>query len=323
MKKFILNIAIFIALSLVVNTVIQLLMLSDRAPVLLEISKTLSENNECIMFGSSVNKHIDSEDTDRRAISKMVDSLYVHCKVTTVSRLSASFENYFNYLDFSVRIGNVPKVVIVPVNIRSFNPEWALRPEYIALAAQEKIFLQHGKIAYVFRKILPRYSRELNKQSHQDFYEYKMFSDEEYVGKVKEYVIEDKNLIFDTAKYQRDMFMINYMIDIDTNNHNLVALQRFNQLCSKNNISVLFYYTPFDHKEGERLYGNKFENKLNQQILFLKGFTNSADMVIDLSLDLSSNYFSYDLSPNEHMNQYGKMYVAEKVSMALSEFNGE
>lgn len=323
MKKYILNIVVFIALSLIVNTAIQLLLLKDRVPILLEISNTLSNKNECIMFGSSVNKHVDSEDTDRRAISEMVDSLSDRYKVTTVSRLSASFENYFNYLDYSVRIGNVPKVVIVPVNIRSFNPEWALRPEYIALAAQEKIFLQYGKIAYVFRKILPRYSRELNKQSHQNFYEYKMFSENEYVGQVKEYVVEDRNLIFDTVKYQRDMFMINYMIDVDSSNHNLVALQRFNQLCSMNNISVLFYYTPVDFEEGERLYEIKFENRLNQQVSFLKGFTNSADTVIDLSLDLNSSYFSYDLSPNEHMNQYGKMYVAEKVSQALTHINSK
>lgn len=321
MKKYILEIAVFVLLALGINLVVQYFITKDREKIFFELRDTLSKQNKIIMFGSSVNTHHESDWMDKRTIVELVDSLTPGQNVTGVSRPSASIENYYNYLQYSIDNGNVPGKVIVPINIRAFTHEWGKRPEYVTLIAKESIFLNSGITPYLFRRVIPRYSKQINSYTHEQFYEEPVCINGSEIGRVKEYLVEDKSTVKDTLGHYKKSFMFLYMSDITSENNKVKYLKKMDSLCLENDIEALYYFTPIDYQSGEKFHGTYFSQRLIDHRNFLKSTIQErqGNYALDMLFDLDSTYFNYHLLPNEHMYFEGKYSVAEKVSSILKD----
>ena len=322
MKKFLLRTGLFILLALAVNVSVQYVMMIDRESDLFDVKSKLQNNPHVILFGSSVNVHYDKNDTNKTQIGEYVNAMTPGIEITDDWRLSASLETYANHLRFLKNENIRPKLLVVPLNLRSFSPEWNLRPEYRAYLAREDIFLNKGIIQYIFRKILPAGNDTAFQISKDDFYNTELIVDNKKAGQVKDYIVEDKKNITDMQSYVKDGFLVNYMTDIDDSNYKLNALKEIISYCKEEKVSVIFYYTPIDYQRGEKFYPILFSKQIEKNVSLINKNIPENDLfkVVDLSRSLNSDKFSYDGWPNEHMKHDGRYFVSDTIAKEINLF---
>ena len=100
-----------------------------------------------LYLGDSTIERIAHQDDDRRAITEMLDA-HLGGGVLGVSH-SAYHPTMYKWLSrlFEVLPGK-PRLVIIPVNLRSFSPVWEYHPEYQFTEEIERIdtYLRHGRL---------------------------------------------------------------------------------------------------------------------------------------------------------------------------------
>ena len=74
---------------------------------------------------------------------------------------------YLEYAQYIVAQENLPQVVIIPINLRSFSPEWDMRPEYQFekearfLRSKNSLFIQSfDKPLSIFQWYKPEITRQ-------------------------------------------------------------------------------------------------------------------------------------------------------------------
>ena len=129
MHKFIIRSFIFILLVFFSHLFVELMIMS--VPVFGE--KQISEennHNDVFLFGSSVEKYTNRNDKDKRSISEMIDSLSDKYHVESISGNAYHMDMFLALSKYIIKNLSHPKLIIVPINMRTFSPEWDKRPEY-------------------------------------------------------------------------------------------------------------------------------------------------------------------------------------------------
>ena len=129
MRKFIIRTFIFVLIVFFSHLFVELMRLST--PVFGEKQGLKTKNyNDVLLFGSSVEEYADSKDKDKRSISKMINSLSNKYHVESISGVAYHMDLFLELSKYIVKNLSHPKLIIVPINMRTFSPEWDKRPEY-------------------------------------------------------------------------------------------------------------------------------------------------------------------------------------------------
>ena len=315
MRKFIIKSFIFVLIVFFSHLFVEWMRLSMPVFGGKQGSK-LKHYTDVFLFGSSVEEYADSKDNDKRSISKMIDSLSNKYHVDSISGNAYQMDLFLELSRYIVRKLNHPKLIIVPINMRTFSPEWDKRPEY--QFEKEKMILNGftflGFVEYAYRKQIPFLFSKFNPITQKDFENTFVFDGKRKVGKVKDFLIEKKN-IKDMNKYIKDGFVFHYMYRLEKEHRKLKSMIELARILSASHIKVLFYITPVDYSKGEIYFPGRFIKRLKDNIDLIKLIlTDEGNQVFDLSLSLNSNFFSYEARPNEHLNENGRMYVARKLN---------
>jgi len=315
MPKFIIKSFIFVLIVFVSHLFVESMRLS--IPVFGEKHGSKLENYaDVFLFGSSVEEYADCKDKDKRSISKMIDSLSNKYHVDSVSGNAYQMDLFLQLSKYIAKNLRHPKLIAVPINLRSFSPEWDKRPEY-QFEKEKKIlngFTFPEFIEYAYRKQIPFLFSKFHPITQEDFENTIVFDDKRKVGKVKDFLVEREN-IKDMNKYIKEGFLFHYMYRLEKEHRKLNSMIELSRVLSANHIKVLFYITPVDFSTGEMYFPGRFIKRLkgNTDLINLI-LINEGNQVLDLSLSLNSNFFSYEARPNEHLNEKGRMYVANKLN---------
>lgn len=242
---------------------------------------------DIILFGSSIENHIDINSKSNYRISEILDTL-TYKKVIHISNPGFYMPVYHSFLkSISNFQSNKSLIALVPINMRSFSSTW------------------YGSRYNQFRDIDIALSPEI-------FFNKNYFSSES----IKNNPIGcSSNIMF--SEFMSTFFMsagdnelekcVYYQIEINSNNYVLKFLKDILELQS-NNLEVVFYFESLDYLELDYAQSKQ----LDKNIEIIKSLLNNYQSnYIDLSKSLNSNLFDYGKTFNEHLKQEGKYLTAK------------
>lgn len=250
-------------------------------------------NSDIILFGSSVENHIDFKSESTLRISEILDTL-TYKKVKHISNPGFYMPVYYSFIkSISMSRDLQPITFIIPINMRSFSNTW------------------YGSRYNQFRDI--------------DFaLSIKIFQNKEYINVNQIHQIT--NGCDDELTYKQ--FISSFYLNSEDNelercvyynykiNPNNFVLKYIDQILKINidQIKLYFYFEPLDYFKLSQIE----KDSLDANILFIKDKLEMANIkYIDLSRSLNSDLFDYKFTVNEHTRQYGKYLTAKFLKDSL------
>jgi hypothetical protein len=272
-----------------------------------QLKKYLNKPIDILIFGDSSNWYTAKKDTDKRSISRMLRDRLPGCTVRSITHAAYHPEVYAAFCEYIVRQKTLPRIVIIPINLRSFSPEWDKNPRY--QFEKQKIILEGG-LHLAFYHPLRVLKYKFNAISRKEYFNTPVFNGNKEIGKIKH------------MHGIKNQFILKYMYPLTPGHRKIKALVKIANLLSRHNITAVFYFTPIDYRAGERHLPGQSTGRLKENITFIESLlkdTGHGCHLLNLSLDLKSRYFAWQEkgSINEHLNQEGRQYAAEKLAETL------
>ena len=239
----------------------------------------------------------------------MLQDIVTEYSLREIPHPAYNLDIFLEYCKYIVKHKNRPIGIIIPINMRSFSPEWDKRPEYQFV--KEKMILKGGIYLKII-KILNCFNFDFNPKTQWLFENTPVYNGNKYIGKVKDFI----NLNYLENKI-KDKLIFDYMYPLKKEHRKIVSMKNIVKILNKNNIKPIFYITPIDYEIGEKYLPDQFVKRLSKNTKVIGSVLKKEKTdVLDLSLSLRSNYFNWKdmYFPNEHLKENGRMLVAIALS---------
>lgn len=291
---------------------------------ILTFEQYLRDGVDILYFGDSTLWYPRGSQT----IPQMLQELLPEATIGEVSHAAYSLDVYARYVAALAREPQRPKLVILPINLRSFSPEWDRRPGYQFM--QEKTVLTYGMMAArLFGKpyaVLGGYQSPI---SDEDFRQTTVFSGTQPVGLVKDFEAELGNalalnegrerFIYVQAplaeEQMKDTLIYYYMYELQPAHRQLNAMLEIVDTLQGYGIDLIFYITPVNVELGDVYVGDVFRRQVGRNTSLIRALLSERGVsLLDLSFDLAA----FNFSDTEHLRQNGKSYVASRLAAQIA-----
>ena len=275
----------------------------------------LEDNVDVIFFGDSTMTYTSKHDKDKRNIADILQSMNPNLSIKRVSHAAYHLDLYWKYCEYISRQNNKPKVVIIPINLRSFSVGWDLAPNY--QFEFEKALLSYGN-----RFLIRSFSRPLTifnpfdeEGFREEFENALVYNGDQLLGKLQYYGNEAN--LSSNEKIKRSM-IINYMYSLNESDRKVQSILEIVRLAKEGHFQVIFYITPIDYQTGEQHLGAEFMERVRQNTEVINSLLIEQEVeVLDLSFGLEKTDLEWEGAPNEHLNEDGRKFLAEQLSVPL------
>ena len=275
---------------------------------------------DVLYFGDSVVERVAREDQDQRTLGEMVqDRLRAQRRVVVLSLSAYNAEMYRLLLLAVANMASHPGLVIVPINMRSFSPQWDRNPNW--QFSQERALLQRYTVdAAIDIKLAP--DQEPTKDALEAYdavpvtYPLTCF---DRIGQFRLVI----NARAETAEQRRfrtkQIFIFHYMFALAREHWLIDALHGVIDIANSMQTKVMFYTTPINYQAGMRYVGPEFADRLAENVRTVcdavtRMRSDEGPLFLDYSQRLGSEYFfHYDLA-TEHLNQDGRRALTEEIA---------
>jgi dienelactone hydrolase len=295
---------------------------------ILHAQKYLSDQVDIIYLGDSTLSLPAGEVTTGEILQEMLPGY----TVGEVSHAAYNLDLYLHYVRYIIRSVHRPQVIIIPINMRSFSPEWDLRPGY--QFEKEKKMLTLGPF---FSRILSRPLETFGvfePQISQDaFLNATVYNGDTPVGTVKDFesladqgalqeLQGDTGFVYhdvlpseENAEALQQALIYRYMHGLKPDHRQLQAMLKIAELGNENDVGILFYITPINYQQGQRFLGDAFSESLDRNASLIQSLlaNDTGVTLLDLAFDLEA----YAFTDMEHLREAGKTYVAERLAGAI------
>ncbi len=326
MNRFLLKLIIFIPLAFGAQIVLANQLPADIPATIVDLESYLDQQTDLIYLGDSTVWYPQGSVTT----AELLQAGLPNRTVGEVSHAAYQLDLYAYFAEYIARHPHRPETVIIPINLRSFSPEWDLRPGY--QFEKEKAILQHGLfMAETFLRPYLVFADFDSPISQADFLSAPVYKGETPVGQVQDYeallgaTAESAPAADTTNAYAAtipdetqlaDALVYYYMYPLSENHRKLAAMSRIVDLLRQNNIEPLFYITPLNYQQGQRYHGETFVEQVRANTDVIKN--RLAEKNIDV-LDLSLSLDAYLFSDTEHLHEAGKQAVATELLKQLEQ----
>jgi hypothetical protein len=313
MKSFFVKISVICALVLGSQLVFHAV--TDGAwvpPMAKQLQDHIESGVDVVYFGDSSVKDIAPDDSDTRNLVAMLDDALTGHSVGNMAEYASSAEIFEGYSALLSASPDPPRVVVFPINLRSFSPTWDLRPEY--QFEKLKYVLRHPNVLAwaTLRPMILFRAIDLIPISQAEFEASPVYFGTQPAGVVRDY--EQGMLDESSADYFRKQFLYRYAYPLNAEHRKLKALAATVRNLQDSGIAPIVYITPIDYYGGLNLSGDLFEKLIEKNIdvisdkLAAEGIT-----ILDLSRKLQPDSFCYEMSIHEHLDQDGRAYVVGEI----------
>lgn len=272
---------------------------------------------DVVYFGDSTVNWTAKNDRGQQSMSGLLQLLLPGIRVVKIVYPSYHMDVYCAYAEYLVRKGYRPRFVIVPINLRSFSPEWDRQPlwqfqnEKFAARYKDTVWMKFQRPLGVFKFFQPPISRYEYEQT-------KVFNGGEYIGRVKD---------FDNPSYKdadeekiKKKLQFRYMYGLGPENGKILSMLKLAQVLKDHGTQIIFYITPIDVETGMKYLNDVFIKRLLDNGEVIKSVLAQRSIpVLDLSMALGTDYFTWvedhqrELYPNEHLRLEGRMFVVKAL----------
>lgn len=323
MRRFLIKFLLLLLLLLSGQLVVGYFYPAELPEPILHFQGLLDDGTEILYFGDSTLWHPEGS----QSTAAMLQERLPDRKVGELSHAAYGMDIYGSYLNFMLRQGYRPALVIIPVNMRSFSPEWDQRPGY--QFTQEKRVLALGlSLARAFGRPLSLFGGYEPAITQDDFLRSPVYAGATKIGKVQDF--EDANAIAPLAEgngeqfvyyqelpadgdYQR-LLTYYYMAEVSPNHRKIGAMIDIAQRLQRVGVPVLFYVTPVNAELGDVYIGEAFRPQFAANVQVVRDQLAAQGIeLVDLSFDLAAFFFT----DTEHLRQPGKQYIAEQLAARI------
>jgi hypothetical protein len=283
-----------------------------------DISRYLESKNNvsAILFGDSVSVRTAREDGDKRTLQEMVEQELSLRNISAYYFSGKGFHMrlYMHLLSAMRKNDKKPDIVVIPVNIRSFSPQWMYHPRW-QFEKEIRIFCKKFGLPYTgtiskFPETADEYRKIPVTFNESD---YSAVGDFMKVIKKKE-GLDENGILF----RRKQLFIFHYLYKLSSDNDRLHSLGR---MIKENNFKLLLYFTPVNCAGGEELLGGAFlgaveENRkiITDTVFQVQPLKNNV-YIKDYTKLFDSSYFFSKYDPTEHLNEAGR----KRLTMLLAD----
>lgn len=315
MKKFLFKLGLFFLLILSVQMILPV---SKDIPNEIKLLDAFMKLKcDIIYFGDSTINWAAQSDASEESMPGLLQRLLPESRVAKITHASYQMDVYEAYAEYIVRKNYRPKVVIIPINLRSFSVEWDKQPlwqfekEKLTLAMKDTFWMKFYKPLDVFKYFEPRMTRFEYEQSS-------VFDGEKFIGKTRDFDNADFKIFSDQNMKKKLTFR--YMYPLTVGHRKIKSLVHTAQLLKQQGIQTIFYITPVDWQTMEKYLGSAaLERMAQQKDVIKKALTLPGVDLLDFSQDLPTGEFcwpeedAWTLYPNEHLKLRGRMFVVKSL----------
>lgn len=272
------------------------------------------KNEDLLYFGDSVLNAVDKNDVNKKSIPVIL-SERIDRNIYANSHGGYHVGIYLRYIEYLVKNKLQPSLIIIPINMRSFSQEWDPYPSY--QFEKHSFILKYGEFGLSLLKPMSILTGQFKNTTQEQWQDLPVYDFGKLSGKVRDYQGYRYNIVDNSRLKNKILFHYRYKLKED--HRKLTDITKIIEICNSNKIKCLFYITPVDVNFCQSVYpGTKEIIEYNVNTI-LKLFKNKNAEVLDLSETLPSDNFSWkvDKYPNEHLNEKGRRYVAERLALTI------
>jgi hypothetical protein len=272
---------------------------------------------EVLVLGDSVAERVSRDDADTRPLWKMLADALQPLRTCAVTHSAYHAEIYRSLCAVLTRTRDRPEFVVIPINVRSFLPQWLLSPAYQfkeEMAAIEAWLANpHAKLKQVtFPPVVsaPAEAEFMNQRIDC------IGSEFQRVGDFVNLIRTPPHSPTEEFRRRRIIFEFHYMQLVDKDHPRVAALREAVEVAEGLGARVVSYMTPINHQGGVRHCGRAFSDVLNRNVATLQEAL-APRPILDLSGAFSADRFFHVDEPTEHLNQLGRLELATHVADEL------
>ncbi|MFA5830738.1 MAG: hypothetical protein WC878_02805 [Candidatus Paceibacterota bacterium] len=287
-------------------------------PELSVVNDRLKNHYRFLYYGDSVIDTFSPYDNDVATISEMASRKEPKILLGNVSHPGYHATVYEEMTDYIARSSNKPEAIVVEINLRSFSPEWDMKPEYQFPKEKFLYTIRPAFLGAFYNPLAVLRIINVAPISGKKSLNTPVYNGTVQVGTVADFE-GDK---FDTVTPEniKAKLIYHYMFDLSPDHRKLVSLKKMLAIAKKAEIKTYVYITPIDYQMGQKYIGKDFETQTAKNIAMICKIVREENRpCLDLSHSVSHEGFYYETYPNEHLNEIGRNLVAEKVSNILRE----
>lgn len=328
-KKFIVKLTLFLVITFFLQSLLSFYLLRFETSAsrlnkyvfkfdeFVRLNNYLKAKTDIIYFGDSTIYTLGEGDKDERTTAGMVKDMTPCYSLGSITHAAYHMDLYLEFCRYITRQKNRPYFIIIPINMRSFSPEWDRRPQY--QFEIEKIILRGGllkQLVLAFYKPLCVFKYNFSTISRKEFLNTPVFNGSQQMGMVRDF--NNKSYLTYSENNLKNSIIYFYMYTLNREHRKVKSMVEAATILTQNNITAIFYITPIDHETGEKYFPGQFLKRLRHNTQLICSLLEAEGVeVLDLSIDLTSKYFRWVRYPNEYLRQTGRKYVAEKISHIL------
>lgn len=281
----------------------------------------LTKGANILYLGDSVVGRISWHDTDKRNLDRMVaDRLSESKNLLCIAEAAYHFRVYFHLLEVLRCMRNRPGLVILPINMRCFSPQWDLNP---AWQFEEEI---QALKAYPQTRKTPAIRRNADALTFSDD-ERNLELDLPYTDlkRLGQFLDIIKNIPSDPeGKFHRrkQIYILHYLNALSRDHRRMQYLGKTLDLLSELKVGTLLYITPINYEGGTRHVGDGFMDTVRANAKVVQDYIHpwlekGQTCFLDLQEYLTSDHFFHADELTEHLNQTGRMKLAQALAREI------
>ncbi len=322
MKRMLFKIPLYMVLLLAGHMLVNQVITPMPVPDLARVRAVADRAPDLLFFGDSTNKWIDAADQDQRSIDQFLSEALPSVTTGVIQHEAFHLGAYADVVDYLADRKALPDVLILPINPRSFSPMWYRKPawqfevfSYAMAAGTERRFNLWVRPLGVFKAL------RLRKVSAAEFGKTPVYDGSKVIGRVSDINDYRRHIAADgtfSSKYKKQYLSYIYLYELTADHPLLKDLHRCLRRTRDAGSRVVAYLPPIDIETAVEWYGEDIRPRIRANLAVIKEIVKSYGVnVRDLTFALSSEHFTWNPVPNEHLKDVGRRYVAAQIADAL------
>lgn len=283
-------------------------------------------------FGDSTVLRVADEDRDRRSTAEMLATgLAGRARVLELSHGAYHMGVYYHMMS-AFRITRMrPRLLVIPINMRSFSPQWYLRPSW-EFKAEIGLLRRY----YSGKGLRTRYKKTDGNTGYEEIRVEYPLSNLRTIGEFEKLRLSKPDSPPQQEQRRRELFVYFFLCPLSSGHPLLVKLREVVELARVLRIGVLFYMTPINVEAARDSVGSEFDDYFSRNLrvvedalarekcVFVRtGCTEAGDLgdrsivCMDLARALASDCFFHAGSIDEHLNEKGRKFISKELGTVV------
>ena len=230
----------------------------DMLDKLVEAFDQQSVCPDILYLGDSTVLRVSNDDEDKRSTSDMLNEYFKGTsRVLGLSHGAYHLDIFYHLLSTLKRMSHRPHFIILPINMRSFSPQWYLRPNWQFGAEIELL------VRYYSGHIHTRHYRKHKYRKYQDAYKktpvHYPLSEIRTIGEFEDIRLSNYSSKVQQERRKRELFIYFYLYPISEGHPLLIKLREIMSLVKVLNCKIISYITPVNIIAARQNVGQEFD----------------------------------------------------------------